>query len=339
MGLQAAVTSHSSAQCRWRSDAPKSVLIDCAPICACVHMRPPQTCDSNRLGSSTTRAAAGPPAMRRAAPAPMHAHAAMLAARRASHAAASTSAASAPAPPAAGRGLLVTLERSVSGDGAADEALLATGAFAAEVFPDLPIATTWAGLYKALLGWVVARLGRRPVVVAGTLMPASSSASPCMHAAACPTRQLPGSRPAAGACPPPPLHPRTPRARTLDPPQASCAPGEAAAGDPRTAGAPGIAPASPQRTGRGDGRGTGGDAAASLAAGPADPARTMSTPSPKATRATLHSTPQARNPGPPPACSCGARPRWRRTWRPPAAATPRAAPWQLPGSCRPPTRC
>lgn len=68
-------------------------------------------------------------------------------ARRCSHAAASSSAG------ASDPGFLVTLERSVgSGGGAADALLIATGAFQAEVFPDLPVATTWAGLGKALLG-------------------------------------------------------------------------------------------------------------------------------------------------------------------------------------------
>lgn len=54
--------------------------------------------------------------------------------------------------PAQRHELMLTLERSVGSSSAADEQLLSTGVFAAEVFPDLPIATTWAGLYKALLG-------------------------------------------------------------------------------------------------------------------------------------------------------------------------------------------
>jgi hypothetical protein len=46
---------------------------------------------------------------------------------------------------------LLTLERSVGGAQRMDAALLQTGVFGAEVFPDLPIATTWLGLGKALL--------------------------------------------------------------------------------------------------------------------------------------------------------------------------------------------
>lgn len=43
----------------------------------------------------------------------------------------------------------LTLERAVGGSTGSDKALAATGVFAAEVFPDLPIASTWGSLFKA----------------------------------------------------------------------------------------------------------------------------------------------------------------------------------------------
>lgn len=43
-----------------------------------------------------------------------------------------------------------TLEASVGSANQLDLDLLATGAFGAEVHPDLPIATTWHGLYKQI---------------------------------------------------------------------------------------------------------------------------------------------------------------------------------------------
>jgi len=42
----------------------------------------------------------------------------------------------------------------VGGRAGVDAELLGTGLFGAEVFPDLPIATTWDGLYRAMLKWV-----------------------------------------------------------------------------------------------------------------------------------------------------------------------------------------
>lgn len=61
-----------------------------------------------------------------------------------------------PAPPAADKNprtapFLLTLERSVGARGpVADAPLCATGAFGAEVSPDLPIVTTWGGLGRAV---------------------------------------------------------------------------------------------------------------------------------------------------------------------------------------------
>lgn len=52
------------------------------------------------------------------------------------------------------RPLLLTLERSVGGSLGSDSELRSTGAFGAEVFPDLPIATTWGNLWKVLRRWV-----------------------------------------------------------------------------------------------------------------------------------------------------------------------------------------
>jgi hypothetical protein len=50
------------------------------------------------------------------------------------------------------RQVLLSLERSLGGPDkmAADDALRATGAFHAEVYPDLPIATTWRNLWRAM---------------------------------------------------------------------------------------------------------------------------------------------------------------------------------------------
>ena len=45
---------------------------------------------------------------------------------------------------------LLTLERAVGGRAGADAALAASGLFGAEVFPDLPVATSWDGLVKAM---------------------------------------------------------------------------------------------------------------------------------------------------------------------------------------------
>lgn len=47
-------------------------------------------------------------------------------------------------------GLMLTLERSVGLPSREEDALRMTGAFQGEVFPDLPIATTWATLWKML---------------------------------------------------------------------------------------------------------------------------------------------------------------------------------------------
>jgi hypothetical protein len=44
----------------------------------------------------------------------------------------------------------MSLERSLGAAAGADAALLSTGAFVAEVYPDLPVATTWKGLFKAM---------------------------------------------------------------------------------------------------------------------------------------------------------------------------------------------
>jgi hypothetical protein len=46
----------------------------------------------------------------------------------------------------------LTLERSIGKSYGAEAELQGTSAFAAEVFPDLPIATTWQNLGKALAG-------------------------------------------------------------------------------------------------------------------------------------------------------------------------------------------
>lgn len=48
-------------------------------------------------------------------------------------------------------GPTLTLERAIGGTFGSDEQLRQSGAFAAEVFPDLPIATTWGNLMKAVL--------------------------------------------------------------------------------------------------------------------------------------------------------------------------------------------
>src|SRR4051812_47898904 len=48
------------------------------------------------------------------------------------------------------RELMLSLERSVGNSHGSDTALRSTQAFHAEVFPDLPIATTWANLWKAI---------------------------------------------------------------------------------------------------------------------------------------------------------------------------------------------
>ncbi len=50
----------------------------------------------------------------------------------------------------AARGLMLTLERSIGESAGKDAALRATGAFSAEIFPDLPIATTWENLWKVI---------------------------------------------------------------------------------------------------------------------------------------------------------------------------------------------
>lgn len=46
------------------------------------------------------------------------------------------------------RPLLLTLERSIGESFGSDTQLRSSGAFAAEVFPDLPIATTWKNFMK-----------------------------------------------------------------------------------------------------------------------------------------------------------------------------------------------
>lgn len=58
---------------------------------------------------------------------------------------------SAAAAASAGRWFL-SLERGVGKANGAEAELQATGAFGAEVFPDLPIATTWQNFFKALTG-------------------------------------------------------------------------------------------------------------------------------------------------------------------------------------------
>jgi len=50
----------------------------------------------------------------------------------------------------AGTGFLLTLERTVGATSGADTDLVTTGAFGAQVFPDLPAATTWANLWKSM---------------------------------------------------------------------------------------------------------------------------------------------------------------------------------------------
>jgi hypothetical protein len=45
---------------------------------------------------------------------------------------------------------MLTLERAMGDKLGSDAALRSTHAFAAEVFPDLPIATTWGTLWKAM---------------------------------------------------------------------------------------------------------------------------------------------------------------------------------------------
>ncbi|KAG1671159.1 hypothetical protein FOA52_005413 [Chlamydomonas sp. UWO 241] len=47
---------------------------------------------------------------------------------------------------------MLTLERAILGSAGNDTELASCGLFAGEVFPDLPIATTWEGLRKAVLG-------------------------------------------------------------------------------------------------------------------------------------------------------------------------------------------
>ncbi|KAI8462952.1 MAG: hypothetical protein J3K34DRAFT_527376 [Monoraphidium minutum] len=54
---------------------------------------------------------------------------------------------------------VLTLERAVGGRAGADAALAASGLFGAEVFPDLPISTSWDGLVRAMLKWVAAGRG------------------------------------------------------------------------------------------------------------------------------------------------------------------------------------
>ncbi|KAL6758245.1 hypothetical protein V8C86DRAFT_2601575 [Haematococcus lacustris] len=73
---------------------------------------------------------------------------------------ASKSALPATMPPLPSR-FLLTLERSVASP-SSDLALRHTGAFAAEIFPDLPIATTWGNLWK-LAAWKPAAQASQPV--------------------------------------------------------------------------------------------------------------------------------------------------------------------------------
>ncbi|PNH05087.1 hypothetical protein TSOC_008695 [Tetrabaena socialis] len=80
-------------------------------------------------------------------------------ARPFSTAAAAASAATASASPAshaAAAAWTLTLERGIGKSYGEESELQSTGAFAAEVFPDLPIATTWQNLAKALRGGLTA---------------------------------------------------------------------------------------------------------------------------------------------------------------------------------------
>jgi hypothetical protein len=60
-------------------------------------------------------------------------------------------AAAGPAPSPLDGPFALTLERAVGERAGVDAELAASGLFGAEVFPDLPIATTWDGLYRAML--------------------------------------------------------------------------------------------------------------------------------------------------------------------------------------------
>ncbi len=71
----------------------------------------------------------------------------------------------------AAAGWKLTLERSVGKPDGTDSELLQTGAFFAEVFPDLPIATTWGGLARVVT--------RRYTASAHLLMPAARSPIIC----------------------------------------------------------------------------------------------------------------------------------------------------------------
>jgi hypothetical protein len=65
-------------------------------------------------------------------------------------AAASPQPGGAPAPSPLDADFVLTLERAIGERSGADAELLRSGLFAAEVFPDLPVATTWDGLYRAM---------------------------------------------------------------------------------------------------------------------------------------------------------------------------------------------
>lgn len=66
----------------------------------------------------------------------------------------------------AGKDVILTLERSVGDSAGSDLALRSTGAFYAEVVPDLPAATTWRNWLRVATGWVGAAVegGLRYVV-------------------------------------------------------------------------------------------------------------------------------------------------------------------------------
>lgn len=111
-------------------------------------------------GGSLTRLLrrAAPPAAPAPSPWPLppvaHAAAARCA-RRAAHSSSSSSSAAAAAPRSPlDAPFVLTLERAVGERAGSDCEIAATGLFGAEVFPDLPISTSWEGLYKAMLKWV-----------------------------------------------------------------------------------------------------------------------------------------------------------------------------------------
>lgn len=116
-------------------------------------MAQPLTRGSARLGRLLAGAR---PALRGRPHAPLHCALSPLAAppqRRSAATRAHAASQQQPAPRTSplAEPFLLTLERAVGDRAGADATLAASGLFGAEVFPDLPLATSWEGLYKAML--------------------------------------------------------------------------------------------------------------------------------------------------------------------------------------------